>query len=250
VNLRDRLRIILIEPAGARNVGSIARVMKNMGLSQLWLVQPQCDWLGDEARHMAVHAGELLTAAQVVQTLPEALAGCCVAAATIGRETERPIRSPRSAVQTLCETVAATELAGAVIFGREDHGLNNLELDQAQIYISIPTSPIYPSLNLAQAVGIVAYELQLLMQADVGLAPTLSVEPPADLAQVEGYLQDLAALLLDVGYLHDHTLDSRMAKLRDLLKRSDPKATDVAMLRGMIRQLKWQINQGPKPVDR
>jgi tRNA/rRNA methyltransferase len=249
VELRDRIRIILIEPAGARNVGAIARVMKNMGLSQLWLVQPECDWLSDEARHMAVHAGDLLTAAQVVQTLPEALAGCCVAGATIGRDTDRPILPPRSALQTLCETVAATELAGAVIFGREDHGLNNLQLDQAQLYIAIPTSPVYPSLNLAQAVGIVVYELQLLMQAGVA-ADRSAIAPVADLAQVEGYLQDLAALLLEVGYLQDHTCDSRMAKLRDLLKRSDPKATDVAMLRGMIRQIKWQINQGSPLPDR
>jgi tRNA/rRNA methyltransferase len=239
--LGDRIRIVLMAPAGARNVGAIARVMKNMGLSQLWLVHPACDWLGEAARHMAVHAADLLETAQVAESLTVALSGCCVAVATIGRATERAIVNPRAAMAQLVETVASSELQGAIIFGREDHGLSNADLDQAQIYVSIPTSGDYPSLNLAQAVGIVAYELQLALGS--AIAPVVAAgEPVADLAQVEGYLQDLELLLLEIGYLQEHTAAARMAKLRDLLRRSEPNATDVAMLRGMIRQVKWAVN--------
>jgi tRNA/rRNA methyltransferase len=237
--LGDRIRIILMAPAGARNVGSIARVMKNMGLSQLWLVNPECDWLSEEARHMAVHAADLLETAQVAQSLAAVLAGCGVAVATIGRESDRAIVNPRDGMAQLVKTVAASELQGAIIFGREDHGLSNADLAQAQIYLSIPTSADYPSLNLAQAVGIVAYELQLAL--GVAIEPTATAEPVADLAQVEGYFQDLENLLLEIGYLQAHTAAARMAKLRDLLRRGEPNATDVAMLRGMIRQAKWAV---------
>jgi tRNA/rRNA methyltransferase len=238
--LGDRIRIILMQPAGARNVGAIARVMKNMGLSQLWIVNPECDLQSDEAVHMAVHAADLLTSARICGSLGEALAGCGVAVATIGRETERAIVHPREAMAQLVETVAGSELQGAIVFGREDHGLSNAALDQAQIYLSIPTSADYPSLNLAQAVGIVAYELQLALGG--AIEPVVAAgEPVADLAQVEGYFQDLENLLLNIGYLQEHTAAARMAKLRDLLKRSDPLATDVAMLRGMIRQIKWAV---------
>jgi tRNA/rRNA methyltransferase len=238
--LGDRIRIILMAPAGARNVGSITRVMKNMGLSQLWLVNPECDWLGEEARHMAVHAADLLETAQVCESLALALAGCCVAVATIGRECDRAIVSPRAGMAQLVETVAGSELQGAIVFGREDHGLSNAELDQAQIYVSIPTSADYQSLNLAQAVGILAYELQLVLGREI-VPVGAAAEPVADLAQVEGYLQDLEDLLLEIGYLQEHTAAARMAKLRDLLRRSEPNATDVAMLRGMIRQVKWAV---------
>jgi tRNA/rRNA methyltransferase len=235
--LVDRIRIVLIQPAGARNVGSIARVMKNMGLSQLWIVRPECDLASEEALHMAVHAADLLGDAQICESLAEALSGCCLAVATIGRECDRAIVTPREAIAQLAQTVASSELQGAIIFGREDHGLSNAELDQAQIYLSIPTSGDYPSLNLAQAVGIVAYELQLALGE--AIAPVAAAEPPADLAQIEGYFQDLAALLLEIGYLQEHTAAARMAKLRDLLRRGEPHVTDVAMLRGMIRQVKW-----------
>ncbi len=239
VGLADRIRIVLMAPAGARNVGSIARVMKNMGLTQLWLVQPECDWWGEEARHMAVHGLDVLETAQVCESLTVAVSGCGVAVATIGRECDRAIVDPREGMAQLVATVAGSELQGAIIFGREDHGLSNADLDQSQIYVSIPTNADYQSLNLAQAVGILAYELQLALGG--AIVPVAAGEPVADLAQVEGYLQDLELLLLEIGYLQEHTAAARMAKLRDLLRRSEPNATDVAMLRGMIRQVKWAV---------
>jgi tRNA/rRNA methyltransferase len=238
--LGDRIRIILMAPAGARNVGSIARVMKNMGLLQLWVVAPECDLASDEALHMAVHGVDVLAGARICASLAEALSGCCVAVATIGRDTDRAIVNPREGMAQLVETFASSELQGAIIFGREDHGLSNADLDQAQIYVSIPTSGDYPSLNLAQAVGILAYELQLALGEAIEPVGAVA-EPVADLAQIEGYFRDLEFLLLEIGYLQEHTAAARMAKLRDLLRRSAPNATDVAMLRGMIRQVKWAV---------
>ncbi|MBE9031724.1 RNA methyltransferase [filamentous cyanobacterium LEGE 11480] len=239
--LLDRIRIVLIQPLGARNVGSIARVMKNMGLSQLWIVQPECDIRSEEARRMSVRAANILATAQICDSLATALAGCSVAVATIGRDVDRLIETPRTGMEKLVSTVAHTssEFQGAIIFGREDHGLSNADLDQAQIYVSIPANAEYPSLNLAQAVGILAYELHLAVAAPLQNAIVKPVDEVVDLAQVEGYFQDLEALLLEIGFLQEHTAASRIAKLRDLLKRGNPSAAEVAMLRGIIRQVKW-----------
>ncbi|MEP6514662.1 RNA methyltransferase [Microcoleus vaginatus] len=150
------IRIVLVEPAGPLNVGSVARVMKNMGLHQLVLVNPQCDHLGEEARLMAVRAADILETAKVVESLPAALVGCVRAIATTGddcRSLPTQLEEPAEALPWLLEAPSA------LIFGREDCGLTNAELNRAQRLIRIPSSDAYTSLNLAQAVAICCYEL-------------------------------------------------------------------------------------------
>ena len=150
------IRIVLVEPAGPLNVGSVARVMKNMGLRQLILVNPQCDYLGEEARLMAVRAADILETAKVVESLSAALVGCVRAIATTGddgRSHPMPLEAPADALPWLLEAPSA------LIFGREDCGLTNAELNRAQRLIRIPSSDAYTSLNLAQAVAICCYEL-------------------------------------------------------------------------------------------
>ena len=152
----SNIRIVLVEPAGPLNVGSVARVMKNMGLRQLILVNPQCDYLGEEARLMAVRAADILETATVVESLPAALVGCVRAIATTGddcRSHPMPLEAPADALPWLLEAPSA------LIFGREDCGLTNAELNRAQRLIRIPSSDAYTSLNLAQAVAICCYEL-------------------------------------------------------------------------------------------
>ncbi|MEG4091842.1 RNA methyltransferase [Microcoleus sp. Pol12B4] len=150
------IRIVLVEPAGPLNVGSVARVMKNMGLHQLVLVNPQCDHLGEEARLMAVRAADILETTKVVESLPAALVGCVRAIATTGddcRALPTQLEEPADALPWLLEAPSA------LIFGREDCGLTNAELNRAQRLIRIPSSDAYTSLNLAQAVAICCYEL-------------------------------------------------------------------------------------------
>lgn len=252
----DHIRIVLVEPAGPLNVGSIARVMKNMGLHQLVLVNPQCDRLSPEARQMAVHAAELLESAQEVKTLPEALQGCQRAIATTGRSHTTlniTLEHPREALPWLLASETTTELTelttSALIFGREDHGLTNEELNQAQRFVFIPTNPAYASLNLAQAVAICCYELHVHQTAKAQLHTEPSPPPflpPSDLASLdalEGYFQHLEALLLKIGYLYPHTAASRMEKLRRLFSRSYPSTTEVAMLRGILSQVEWALGK-------
>ena len=244
-----RVRIVLVEPAGALNVGSIARVMKNLGLSDWVLVNPHCEVRGAEARQMAVHADELLETAQIVETLPEALQGCQRAIATTARPRAlaTALEPPRTVLPWLLEP-AGTEAIGALIFGPEDRGLSNDELNYAQRFLCIPTNPAYPSLNLAQAVAICCYELSQLTLSNTPQPPSPPAPQPPDPAPIdslEAYYQHLETLLLKVGYLHPHTASSRMQKLRRFYNRALPSAEEVALLRGMLRQMNWALQQLP-----
>lgn len=242
------IKIVLVEPAGPLNLGAVARVMKNMGLGQLVLVNPHCDPLGIEAQRMAVHAFDYLTQAQVVAALSEGLVGCERVVATTARQRRLQIEthSPRQILPWLLEGPAA------LIFGPEDRGLSNEELYHAQAFLQIPTSPEYAALNLAQAVTICCYELRQLLLADPDNPFAASPghrgfeggRPRTELApfqQREDFYQALETALLEIGYLYPHTAKARMQKLRQLFNRSHLSPQEVAMLRGMIRQIHWKI---------
>jgi tRNA/rRNA methyltransferase len=242
-NSLHHIRIVLVEPAGALNIGSIARVMKNMGLTQLVIVNPQCEINGEEANRMSVHAIDLLTAAKIVPDLPTALQGCTRVIATTARERAIPtqLETPRQALPWLVESAEPT----ALIFGREDSGLTNAELNYATRYIRIPVGSEYSSLNLAQAVGVCAYELQVcasepdLSNVGSNIPQQLDIAP---VELVEGYYQQLETLLLEIGYLLPHTAAHRMEKIRRLYNRSQLSPNEVALLRGVLRQVSWAIN--------
>jgi tRNA/rRNA methyltransferase len=241
----DNIRIVLVEPAGPRNVGAVARIMKNMGLRHLTLVNPHCHPLEEEACHAAVHAKDILESVRVVDSLLEALAGCQRAIATIGRSMttlSMPLETPRIALPWLWT------VPSALIFGPEDRGLSNLELNYAQRLVSIPTADIYPSLNLAQAVGICCYELhQSLTDASPfdSVQPTPATEgiPEVSIDALEQYLQHLENMLLQIGYLQPHTAESRMQKLRHIYKTAHLSTADLALLWGIVRQTRWAVTK-------
>ena len=231
-----RVRIVLVEPAGPLNVGSVARVMKDMGLHQLILVKPHCDRLGDEARLMAVHGVDVLEQSQVVETIPEALQGCQRIIATTGRSLSLPthLETPRGALPWLL----AEGLNSALMFGTEDRGLNNEELKYAQRFVSIPANPDYPSLNLAQAVAVCSYELYQAAQ-DPLESETDSYFEGASFELLEGYYQHLEEVLLKIGYLYPHTAKARLEKFRRLYNKANLTPEEVALLRGILRLVNW-----------
>jgi tRNA/rRNA methyltransferase len=241
----SNIRIILVEPSGPLNIGSVARVMKNMGLKQLILVNPHCDPVGAEARQMAVHAADILEAVQQVNTLPLALEGCYRAIATTARprSLSTPLENPRQTLPWLLDAPSA------LIFGPEDRGLNNEELNYAQRFISIPSHPVYPALNLAQAVAICCHELYQVTQnpqVDKPQPFDLEDKPIEDLAPmeaVEQYFQHLETVLLKIGYLQPHTAASRMQKFRQIYQRAQLSPTELALLRGTLRQIEWAAQQ-------
>lgn len=241
MNLSE-VKIILVEPAGPLNVGSIARVMKNFALKQLVLVNPQCDYLGEEAKIMSVHAKDVLESAVSVATLPQALQGCKRAIATTARDRENcPLQTPREVLPWLLEADAQPS---ALIFGPEDRGLSNEELNYAQKFMRIPTDAGYASLNLASAVAISCYELAQTQGNPV--ENTGANQELAPLEVVEMYYEQLESLLLSIEYLYPHTAASRMEKFRQLYNRAQLKTPEVAMLRGILRQMQWALTNPGK----
>jgi tRNA/rRNA methyltransferase len=234
----ENLRIVLVEPAGALNVGAVARVMQNMGLGHLVLVSPRCDWQGPQARLLAVRGATILERARVVSSLPEAVAGCQRVLGTAGRVDggDRPVVEPEAG---LAWVLAAPQ--GAVVFGREDRGLSNAELRYCQQLLTIPTAAAYPSLNLAQAVAICAYQVRRLAIADRGSQGAVDLLHCAPVETMADFYQELEALLLAAGYLHPHTAFRRMEKLRQLGDRLAPTVEEASLLRGIVRQLTWAV---------
>jgi tRNA/rRNA methyltransferase len=217
--------------------------MKNMGLQQLVIVNPRCEVFGEEAIRMSVHAIDLLETARIVPDLTTALEGCTRVIATTARDRALPtqLETPRQALPWLL----AGDRPTALIFGREDSGLTNTELNYAQRYIRIPVGSAYSSLNLAQAVGVCAYELQMCA-SEPELAQISAIPTQPDLApieQVEGYYQQLETLLLEIEYLFPHTAAHRMKKIRRMYNRSQLSPNEVALLRGILSQFRGALDR-------
>jgi tRNA/rRNA methyltransferase len=243
--------LVLVEPAGARNVGSVARLCANFGIGQLRLVAPRCDPHGAEARQMAVHGVAHLEQAVIYPNLATALADCTRVVAATGRleGPPLPLRSPGDALAWLLTQPGRSEPGqdvdggAALVFGREDRGLSNDELLQAGCLLHIPAADVYPSLNLSHAVAVVLHHLWLLRQGGGG-AQEIPTQPLAQRGAIEAALADAEALLLEVGFLLPHTAHARMAKLRALLQRAQLTDNDLALLRGMVCQLRWASRRG------
>ena len=250
------LALVLVEPAGPLNVGSVARLCANFDLHDLRLVAPRCDHLGEEARRMAVHAGALLEGARLYPDLAAALSDRTRVVAASGRVDSQalPIEGPAEAIPWLLEPQACPGAAdhqpstAALVFGREDRGLSTDELLQAGRILRIGTDAGYPSLNLSHAVAISLHELRRCQQAGTTAHPSdpgaVTGPEPAARERLEAALVDAEDLLLEVGFLLPHTAHARMAKLRALLQRAQISAEEVALVRGMVRQLRWASQRG------
>ena len=257
--LSTSVAVVLVEPAGPRNVGGVARACANFSggplVLQLRLVAPRCDHLGDEALQMAVHGRQVLERARLFANLPDAIADCHRVVATSGRGQGEPLPAldPDLALAWLWQGASATDnnscdaTTGAVIFGREDRGLSYDELLLAGQLLSIDTGSAYSSLNLAQAAAIVLQRLRVVALAParspIGVPPSPMPIPmptePARRDRLEALFTAAESLLLEVGFLYPHTAQARMAKLRGLLQRSQIDDAEVALLRGMVSQLRW-----------
>ena len=253
-------RIVLVSTKESANVGAAARAMLNFGLRDLWLVAPRCR-LDHRAYALASHAAEVLDNATVVGSLDEAIADRTTVLGTSARGRAADnflVLSPRSAAREL-------DAHAAVLFGPEDHGLSNEHLTRCQGQIVIPTLD-FSSLNLAQAVLVVAYELgsahingEPAANSNAVVAPASEVAPPslaglpaghepAKRDQLEGFYSQLAHTLLHIGYTDERRLPGILRLYRGLIDRSRPSAHDLAALRGMLRQTLWAADQPPENV--
>ena len=239
--------VVLVEPAGPLNIGSVARLCANFGINELRLVAPRCDHLSEQAMQMAVHGQSLLHAAMLYPDLLTAISDCRRTVGSCGRldHGEIPLQPPDQALGWLLATNASAAKAMApvaLVFGREDRGLSNSELRLCQRVLCLQSTETYPSLNLSHAVAVVLHELARLNSAETTVR---SIDPPspdpAAAKALSACLEDATDLLLEAGFLLEHTSAARMAKVRDLLQRATVRAEEVALLRGMVRQLRWAI---------
>ena len=227
------IRIVLVAPQHPGNIGAVARAMKNMALGELVLVRPR-QFPDPEATARASGADDVLAAARVVTTLDEALTGCGYVAATTSRERDQYFRVVDVREAAARVVAAALESPAAVVFGAERTGLTNEELETAHALIRIPANAAYPSLNLAMAVQLVAYELFRARGASV--APG---EPPAaPLAQAQEMQRLFAhfAEVLDEIDFRDRTQSGThlMSRIRRFLQRAELDQNEVNILRGIL----------------
>src|SRR5579863_9907991 len=231
---------VLVRPLQAGNVGSAARALKNMGLGDLRLVAPRPAASGRAAASMAVHGADILHSAQRHDSLAEALADCSLAVGTTCRPgLYRSVIALREAAAQLVAEAGANRIA--IIFGPEDTGLVNRDLKLCQRLITIPTAPAYPSLNLAQAVMLVAYELMLAAGAARELP---AAEPHAPAGAVDAMMERLAEALVSIGFLPAENPEHIMFALRAILGRAGIGPRELDILSGLARQIRWFADGG------
>ncbi|WP_166207767.1 RNA methyltransferase [Cognatiluteimonas telluris] len=229
-----RLRIVLVGTQHPGNIGSAARAMKTMGLARLVLVDPS-RFPHAEADALAAGADDVLAAAQVCDTLAEALADCHLALGCTARSrrvqlTEQPPRE--AATRALGAARAGSEVA--LVFGRERTGLTNDELQLCHGAVHIPANPDYGSLNLAAAVQVLAYELRMALLGSQSGQATSRDEPAAAHAELEGLFAQLGQALDEIDFHKGRAPESAMRKLRRLFLRAQLDTREVRLLRGIL----------------
>ncbi|WP_254067594.1 RNA methyltransferase [Burkholderia sp. L27(2015)] len=256
-------RFVLIEPSHPGNVGAAARALKTMGFSRLILVRPRWpDVLQDpEAIAMASGADDVLAAAQCVQTLDEALAGVhwSIALSARSREYGPPVLTPRIAAQTAAQMLAqprtsAPDTCIALVFGNERTGLANHDVERCSAIAHIPANPAYSSLNLAQAIQVLAYELRVAYTAALSSpssplaapAPAPASSATADEArassdEIEGMFQHLEKALTALDFFDPDNPKKLQSRLRRLFARAGLEREEVNILRGIAKHILLKI---------
>ncbi len=227
------IRIVLVAPSHPGNIGAVARAMKNMGLTQLVLVRPR-QFPDPEATARASGADDVLAAARSVPSLAEALEGCGFIAATTSRDRDQYFRIVDVRDAAARVVAEARRAPAAVVFGAERTGLTNEELETAHALIRIPASELYPSLNLAMAVQLVAYEVFRARGAVV--SPAVPGAAPLASAQAMQLLYEhLAAVLEEIDF-RDRTQKGThlMSRIRRFLQRAELDENEVNILRGIL----------------
>ncbi len=231
----SHIKIILVETSHPGNIGAVARAMKNMNISNLWLVSPKI-FPSAEATSRASGADDILARASVCSSLQEAIADCNMVIGASARC--RTISWPEITPRECAEKIAITEPGNkvAIIFGRENSGLKNHELDLCHFLLRIPCNSEYSSLNIAAAVQVVCYEL--FIAADKQEAIVIGDRgktPKATATQMESFYTHLYQALTDIGFMHPDKSKSIMRRLRRIYNRIELDIKELDILRGILR---------------
>lgn len=235
----NRLRFVLVETSSPGNIGAAARAIKTMGFGELVLVNPRFPDAVQEEAAIAFASGaqDVLSGARIVKTIDEALQGCNFAAAISARlrEFSPPVASPRTVAAQIAGDIG---LHAALIFGNERFGLPNELVQQCNVLINIPANPDYSSLNLAQAVQVLAYECRMAELGDQRPESTIGFQGEmAGVAEIEGMFRHLEQALTEIGFLDPDSPKKLMPRLKRLFARTQLETEEVNILRGIARQI-------------
>lgn len=242
-----RIRVVLVGTTHPGNIGSTARAMKTMGLSDLVLVGPE-RFPSAEATALAAGADDLLSGARLVQSLGEAVRDCVWVTGTSARRRGHsvPALAPEPAARDLFRRAAQGPVA--LVFGRESSGLTNEELDLCNALVQIPTDPAFSSLNLAAAVQVLAYACRVAaLEHAAAPPPAYDPDPPATQAEMEGLFDHYLRALVRIEFLDPEKPRHLMRRLRHLYLRAGLSASEVRILRGILTHTE---RGGGRPLDR
>lgn len=246
----ERVTIVLDEPQDPVNIGGVVRAMKNMGLGRLHLVSPAAF---DPYRIEGVaHTGiDIIESAVVFEDLGAALAGAALVVGTTarGRRVRRNYRRPRAAAAEIVAAAAAGRHV-ALVFGREDRGLSNEELDLCGRVVVIPTDPDHSSLNLAQAVLILAYEVSLAAEVAGPFKEPRRVAGRASRVELESLFAEVEASLHAVDFFKAHNVDPIMRTVREVTARADLDERETALFKAMAYEVRNFLRRHGIPHER
>jgi len=249
----NNIRIVLVNTGHPGNIGGAARAMKNMGLSRLWLVHPR-EYPAPRARWRAAGARDVLDKAMVVDSLADAIGDCGLVIGTSARERRIPwpMLDPRQCGDRVWREAQQHKVA--LLFGREDRGLTNEELQQCQYHVHIPSNPEYSSLNLATAVQVLSYEVRMAALSSAAPADTgadAGIEsgwdqPPATHADLELFHQHMAETLVELDFLDPDNPKQLPTRLRRLFNRVRMDEMEISILRGVLTMVQQKLNTRSK----
>lgn len=236
------IRMVLVETSHPGNIGAVARAMKNMGLSELYLVQPKI-FPHAEATARAAGADDVLFKARVCETLEEALKDCALVFGTSARlrTIPWPEKDPRECGRIVQEVSRSSPVA--VVFGRERVGLTNVELERCNYLVTIPTNPDFSSLNVAAAVQVIAYEIRMAAVEMQKPAMSQSSEELATAEELRLFYEHLQQSLIDTGFLDPKNPKQLMRRLHRLFNRIHLEKTEVNILRGILTAAQTAANK-------
>ncbi|URQ59972.1 tRNA (cytosine(32)/uridine(32)-2'-O)-methyltransferase TrmJ [Pantoea alhagi] len=230
----QNIRIVLVETSHTGNMGSVARAMKTMGLTNLYLVNPLVK-PDSQAISLAAGASDVIGDAVIVDSLDEAIAGCSLVVGTSARSRTLPwpmLDARECGVKCVEEGAQAPV---AIVFGRERVGLTNDELQKCHYHVAIPANPDYSSLNLAMAVQILAYEVRMaFLQSDRVEQPQYEESPYPLVDDLERFYQHMEQMMVTSGFIRPSNPGQVMSKLRRLYTRARPERDELNILRGML----------------
>ena len=241
----SNLKVILVEPNGPLNVGSVARLCSNFEVDELRIVSPKCDIFSLEAKKMALKGQKFLDNCKIFNNLENAIFDCDLVLASCGRidkSKDSFFESSEDIFKWISSFKKIKNLA--IVFGREDSGLTNNELLLANKTFNIPTSKNNPSLNLSHAVSIALYELNKSSKRNFN--QELEVFNLASSKQIHDSFLEIEALLLGVGYLLKHTSKAKISKFKNYILRANTSMHEINVLRGIVHQINWFLSNSKK----